>query len=404
MSLGRRAVLAAALPGAAAAAVLPQPDGGRIFERRWFGLHLHQADRIAWPAAAFGTWRLWDAGVSWADLQPTADAWNPARLDTLLALAERHQVEVVLPLARTPAWAALRPAEPAAFAPGNASPPRDLADWGRFVQRVVQHTRGRVRAYELWNEANVPMFWSGDMATLVAMARLLREAVARHDPGALVVAPSGAGLLDRRRGFVADFVAAGGARHVDVLNFHLYTGPHAPEVMLQPVADLVAGARLPLWNTESGYWVRPGPGQRGARHADALEPELAAAYLVRAHVLARALGVERFVAYAWDNGDLPFVQDDKATPNAVGRAYTAMVKRLTGTRLLACEADRSGPCSARFAGSDGREFRLAWSAGRERERRWRVPGGPVRVSTLDGTPVADGADTVDLAPMPVVLQ
>lgn len=406
MKVTRRALVAAALPLAAPAvraAVLPQPAGGRLFERRWFGQHLHHAERMAWPAARFGSWRLWDAGVSWADIQPTPEAWNTARLDTLLALAERQGVEVILPLALTPPWAAARPAERAAYRPGNASPPRDAGDWSRFVERLVRHTRGRVAAYEPWNEVNVPAFWSGGVEAIVELTRRLREAVAAVDPGARVIAPSGAGLLDRRRQFVADFVAAGGARHVDALNFHLYTGPHGPEVMIEPVAELAAAARLPLWNTESGYWVRPGPGQRGARHNDALDADLAAAHVVRAHVLARALGVERFVAYAWDNGDLAYLQDD-GTPNAVGRAYAAMVDLLTGTRLVACEAARQGPCTARFSGRDGREFRLVWSAGRDRLLRWRVPGGAARVTALDGSLVAERAEAIDLDPMPVVLR
>lgn len=408
MTLARRSVLAAAAwPLAAPAVALPQPAAGRTFERPWFGLHIHRAERIAWPAASFGTWRLWDAGISWADIQPAPDAWNTARLDALLALAERHGVQVLLPLALTPPWAAARPAERAAYRPGNASPPRDVDDWARFVRRLVRHTRGRVYAYEVWNEANVPAFFTGDVPTLVAMTRALRDAVADADSGALVVAPSGAGLLDRRRRFVADFLDAGGGAYVDALNFHLYTGPHGPETMIEPVSELAgwaARARLPLWNTESGYWVRPGPGQRGSRHADALPAEQAAAYLVRAHVLARALGVERFVAYAWDNAELPFAQDDGRTPNVLGRTYAAMVDRLAGARLLACDAARRGPCVARLAAADGRPFLLAWAAGPDRERRWRVPAGPLRVRALDGTLLADAAETVDLDPMPVVLE
>jgi hypothetical protein len=370
-------------------------------------MHIHRAERNPWPAAGFGTWRLWDAGISWAGIQPTPEAWDTTRLDTLLDLAQRQGVEVMLPLGLTPSWAALRPTEPSAYQRGMASPPRDLDDWARFARRLVRHTRGRVQTYEIWNEANIPSFFSGNVPTLVEMTRALREAVLAHDPGALVVAPSGAGLLDRRRQFVADFLDAGGGRYVDALNFHLYTGPHGPETMIDAVSEIqgwAARARLPLWNTESGYWVQPGPGQRGARHVDALAPEMAAAYTVRAHIVGRALGVERWVSYAWDNADLGLVLDDGVTLNAVGQGYTAMMRRLTGARLTGCDADRRGPCTARFVGADGRPFMLAWVAGRDHERGWRIPGAPARVSTLDGDILSEVARTVDLQPMPVVLQ
>src|SRR5947209_6899798 len=36
---------------------------------QYFGMHVHNAGN--WPSIAFGSLRLWDAGVAWPNLEPT---------------------------------------------------------------------------------------------------------------------------------------------------------------------------------------------------------------------------------------------------------------------------------------------------------------------------------------------
>ena len=45
--------------------------------REYFGMHVARAhDAQQWPRVAFGAWRLWDAGVTWAYLQPQPQVWR----------------------------------------------------------------------------------------------------------------------------------------------------------------------------------------------------------------------------------------------------------------------------------------------------------------------------------------
>jgi len=81
------------------------------------------ADGTPWPVVPFGTWRLWDAYVTWKDLEPSKGIWNFAKLDALVSLAAQHNVEIILPLALTPQWASGRPNEPSAYTPGAAAEP-----------------------------------------------------------------------------------------------------------------------------------------------------------------------------------------------------------------------------------------------------------------------------------------
>jgi hypothetical protein len=66
-------------------------------EQKHFGLFIHRLDDgTAWPGVRFGSWRLWDAGVMWADLERTHGRWSFRRLDSYVAQAAAHDVEVLL--------------------------------------------------------------------------------------------------------------------------------------------------------------------------------------------------------------------------------------------------------------------------------------------------------------------
>ncbi|MEO6713922.1 MAG: hypothetical protein ABIM89_10900, partial [Mycobacteriales bacterium] len=57
------------------ASAAPAPVGPALM-----GLHISDPIRN-WPTVPFGTVRLWDAVVTWRDLQPTATTWNFVGLD-----------------------------------------------------------------------------------------------------------------------------------------------------------------------------------------------------------------------------------------------------------------------------------------------------------------------------------
>ena len=64
----RRLLLAAFVMGCGALQAQGDPVEPRV---PYIGLHLHRADQgTAWPAAGFGSWRLWDANVAWPNLEP----------------------------------------------------------------------------------------------------------------------------------------------------------------------------------------------------------------------------------------------------------------------------------------------------------------------------------------------
>ena len=156
-----------------------------------FGMHIHNAGgTTAWPSVPIAGWRLWDARVSWPQIEPKEDQWRFEALDGYLSLAKEHNTDVLLPLGLSPQWASARPLEKSTYQPGYAAEPKDTEFWRDYVTRVATHCKGRIHTYEIWNEPNFKPFWTGDTDQMVNLTREASQIIHRIDPEASVVSPS----------------------------------------------------------------------------------------------------------------------------------------------------------------------------------------------------------------------
>ena len=109
----------------------------------------------------------------------------------------------------------------------------------------------------------------------------------------------------------------------------------------------------PLWDTETGWaYPKPFPSR-----------ELAAAYLVRAHLLAWSSGVQRFYWYAWDNHSwvsLETTERDNHTLTPAGRAYAIMQGWLVGASLKDCKEDVTHTWVCQLQRGDTTQW-IAWN-------------------------------------------
>ncbi len=323
----------------------------------YFGMHIHTAlTRTPWPAASFANWRLWDTVTTWANLEPQKGEWYFQQLDGLVALAAQHHVEVLLCLGQTPAWASSNPAAPPTDRQGQTAPPRNLEDWRNYVRTVVRRYRGRIHAYEIWNEPNLDLFYSGDVPTMVELTREAAKIVHSADPTALVVSPSFTEMEGVQ--WLREFFRQGGAQYVDVVGYHFYVSPDKPEqipVLAQRVQAAMAAyhIHLPLWNTEIG-WSEP---------KDFANDYEASAYVARSLLLSWAAGIARFYWYAWDNHgwvtlELTDAKDLCANANAF--AYQTMENWMMGKRVERCAAGGDGTWVCHLTGGASAEY-IFWN-------------------------------------------
>jgi hypothetical protein len=350
---------------------LVPPGQGISFPREYFGMHIHNAEKPGhWPAIPFGSWRLWDAYVGWADLQPAPDKWDFRRLDGYVDKAQSAGVSILLPLGRTPNWASARPTEHSPYGPGQAAEPANIEDWRNYVRTVVSRYRGRIPAYQILNEANLTMFWTGSIPKLVELTRVAHEEIKRIDPSAVLVSPSATGL-DARIAWVRSFLDAGGESLVDVVSFHLYDNGKPPEAMIPKVQELRAQLKAggyggkPLWNTETGLLINnlvPAPDVTWSTEwwKQRLEPKPAADYVMRAFLISRALGFERYYWFAWDNRWFGLTEPAVLSPKAPAKAYAHAIVYLMRSTLERCDRDGDGLWVCRLKMANGRPAQALW--------------------------------------------
>lgn len=349
--------------------------------KTYLGMHIHRADAgTAWPSVKFGTWRLVDAYVNWFDIQPGRGKWNFAKLDRYLAMASLADVEVIVPLMMTPTWASSRPSERGPYQPGNAAPPLEMNDWRTYVRVLADRYKGRVRAYEIWNEVNAPEFFSGTTDTLMDMIRIASEEIRLRDPAAWIISPSMTGGGEKAYTMLTEMLRMGLAGHVDVLGYHFYTPNETPEAMLPMVARVkdilvkTGASRLPIWNTETGWWIANGDGSPEGKGVHPswrrVDADLAPAFVARALILGWATGIERYCWYAWDHGSMGLIEPGTKVLKPAGRAMTTVIDWLTGSAMRACEVrDRVWSCELRRA--NGQSAWIVWTE--EGSANWPLP-------------------------------
>lgn len=189
----------------------------------------------------------------WDAMEPERGKYDWGFWDDFVGAAREAGIRLIPYVCYTPKWAATDQG-----ADYWRSPPRDPADYARFMRTIVARYRGTIHSWELWNEADNQAYWLGTPRQFADLVKAGAAAVRETDPTAQVVLGGIAGevdflgkvLVDERVGAV-----------VDVVNFHSYFEtwhPNAIEQLpayIESVADVVrrTGRSLPLWMAEVGY-------------------------------------------------------------------------------------------------------------------------------------------------------
>jgi hypothetical protein len=401
--------------------VTPPPPLSGAISQRMFGLHvsyLYSQPQTAWPAVTFGTWRLWDTrGVRWFELEPAKDQWEFGLLDLYVDRATQHGLEVMLTLGQTPTWASARPTEASRYSPGAAAEPASMTYWQTYIRTVATRYKGRIKAYELWNEPDGVQYWSGTTEMMVTLAREAYAIIKEVDPAALVITPGETGgpyWLD-------PYLAAGGGNYADVIAYHMY--PPSTESTPENLVSKIASVRTvmnkygqgskPLWNTETGWCIANAAGTVTDSICNKILPgrtvqssQVGAAFVARAYLLAAANGVERFFWYGWDNSVLGLVETDRVALKPAGTAYQEMRNWLVGSRVDSCAADAAGIWICAVTRPDAKIAHIVWRPAGTAQFSLPAAWQPILQRFLNGatSALAPGATAVQIGVAPIYLQ
>jgi hypothetical protein len=172
--------------------------------------------------------------VSWKLYQPYPDSYAQdrlAELDTLVEAANNNDIQVLLSVSKAPEWS-----RPTTELDG---PPSDFGLYRDFLTFLADRYRGRVAAYELWNEPNLQREWNGMPLSAADLSQLIgrgAEGIRTADPDAKIVssAPATTGINDGiiaidDRIFLRGMLDAGVADAVDGIGVHPYGWANPPD-------------------------------------------------------------------------------------------------------------------------------------------------------------------------------
>lgn len=370
----------------------------------FFGMHIHRASTTTpWPKISFGSWRLWDSGVIWADIEPQKGKWNFATLDKYVELAEKNDVEIILVLGQTPTWASARPTEKGPYGKGFSAEPENIDDWRNYVRTIAERYRGKIRYYEIWNEIHLKKFYTGTVEKMIELSRETYKIIKEVDSSNVIISPSPGGRTIGLE-ILEEFLEKGGGDWADIMSYHFYVNPDPPEAMVESikaVKSIIGRYNLenkPLWNTEAG-WFKPKPFPSDS---------LGAAYVARSYILNWAGGVSRFYWYAWDNlkyMSLYMVEPDFKTLKPAAIAYQEVQKWLVGAKMNYCQSNSQETWTCQLTRDGDYKAYVVWNPNMqlnfEIPQYWQV----TQLKDLEGSSrELQDLKSVEISPLPLLLE
>jgi hypothetical protein len=317
--------------------------------------------------------------VSWAYIEMEKDHLAmPARFDDLVNQALQAQLKplLILDYGNRLYDSGDKPASPEAL---NA--------FARYAAFVVQHFKGKVHMYEMWNEWNTTTgnTHAGTPQDYARLLRVVYPAVKVIDPSAVFIAGAIGG---RDLNWLAAMLSAGAMGSFDALSIHPYnfgrpmrTGDAWAQDMLA-TEDVIHrfnnGRDIPLYITEMGWPTYSGTG--------GISQQESAAYLAQMFLLARTMKFLRGIWWydfrddGWDGtnkeNDFGLVRPDLTPKTAFAalQAIAPVVRNALTVEDLSAGSLTLRMLRFRFAGKN--EVLALWSQ-----------AGVTRVQVTGSTPI-----------------
>jgi len=296
-----------------------------------------------------------------------------------------------------------------------------IAGFVRYCRTMVEHFKGRINHFEIWNEYNIKGFNPTNRPP-EDYARLLKAvypAIKEINPNATVIGCSTAGV---DLGWIERVFEAGGYDYMDAVSIHPYSWPRGPEESgylrnLQLLLDLMKryGEVKPIWVTEIGW-----PTHTATNGVSEIK---SGAFAVRAYVLTLASGfpVDMFNWYnLQDKGTDPLYSEDNfglvkhsggvevpfaAKQNFV--AFSTMNRMLEGAEYLERLESDSYIHAYKFALPQGEQMIVLWAVNRQESLGIKTASRQVVMVDIFGNryPLAtvDGIVTVTASDYPIYL-
>jgi hypothetical protein len=261
--------------------------------------------------------------VAWTDQQGQNLYFSWGELDNVIEATNRNNTKVILSVAKSPKWASPKT---------NGGMPENPADFGNFMYMLAKHYKGKVAAYEIWNEENLKGESGGavNAGQYVELLKYGYSGVKFADPDAVVIfgAPTPTGVnnpnvaVDDVIYLQQIYAYAGGVakNYYDVMGSHPGSNSNTPDQLYPDnpgtghCPPIYASQEGTCWRNQPSFYFRrieqqyavmqaSGEGNKqiwltefgwstyntapGYEYGQLISPELQAQYLTRAYEKGR---------------------------------------------------------------------------------------------------------------------
>ena len=373
----------------------------------------------SYPVPTVGA--LGHPAFSWDTLETAAGQFDFSLLDAYVNAAAQHGLvdlatntaEVTFTLSiGTPTWAVNDQST------CNSSvctvPPDNLQDWKNFIAALVQHYNGvtepHIHYFEMWNEANNPVYWTGSSAQMLTLAKAAYPIV-HQDGHSQLLTPSLVGTT--MAAWMTAYLQIGAAPFADGAAFHGYLAAlgAAPYPMpeqdtgwgsittlstkLRATLDSWGMAGKPMLETEGGWGVA------------ALDVTTQSAWLARYILLCAGqralLSLQTVGWFSW-SGPGGNLANANGQPTTAGLAYTQLYNWLVGASISKpCSSVADGTWTCSFTRPGGYVAKAVWNT--QGYINYTAGLGYTQYRDLTGKTTAIGADAfIDVGPLPVWIE
>ena len=242
------------------AAAAPPPAGGACT----FGYGIQaearfEPQRVADAIKDLGfTW--FKQQVPWEDIEPNPGEYHWGWVDNIVNVMHANGIKVLLSVPKAPCWA-----RDPAYGCRDEGPPKDPQTYANFMGQMAARYKGKVQAYEIWNEQNMNYEWGYEPFDAGRYVRLLKaayQAIKAQDPNAIVVSgaltPTGAPPPAAVDDFIylEQMLQAGLANWCDAIGVHPSGYNVPPDLRYDQVNDPTAIFRGPSDNKHHSWSFR----------------------------------------------------------------------------------------------------------------------------------------------------
>ncbi|MEK6795853.1 MAG: LamG-like jellyroll fold domain-containing protein [Spirochaetota bacterium] len=262
----------------------------------------------------------------WIRVQPEQSTFTWS-YDFQMSNVNRYNMPVLGQFFGVPYWASQMSAPKPVSK--NDYPKGYVPQWkpfSEYVYETVKHFR-EIKYWEIGNEPEVSMFWSGTPEDFAEYCRVAYEAAKKADPSSVVML---GGSTTPPWMWHEQSAKAGAYKYCDVVSIHLsYGNPRIPLAQAEKEWRAIIdhfnemcvkygnGKPLPLWTTEGGTSDTPWLGNidyEKAKAGDGL-PDQISAYegataMVKGEMLIQAMGFEKHFVYIQNIASGPSVFED----------------------------------------------------------------------------------------------